>query len=325
MSSNYITIPAYGDAAWRTPVRTASLLPLNINYVGDVRVAEDTNTVYVWTGSAWIAVANPGAAIAIDGITGDVSASGPGVVSATLTATTNGTITTLSGLTSAPVLNHVGTIATGLWNGTASAGQSFLTSGTTYTTPSTVSTNTRFKFTCIGGGGGGSGFSATGASAAGGGGGAGGILYVTGLTPSTSYTVSIGGGGSGGSGAGGAGGNGGSTTITIGATTYTARGGSGVTTTGSTNANGGAGGTASNFTINITGHQGEGADNNNPSTGGAGGDSPWGWGLGGASLGAGGNGNPATGFGGGGGGSHGAGGPTGGAGSAGMILIEWNN
>lgn len=49
-------------------------------------VAADTNTIYIYDTSipGWAPVANPGAAIAIDGLIDDVSATGPGVVSATV-------------------------------------------------------------------------------------------------------------------------------------------------------------------------------------------------------------------------------------------------
>lgn len=204
------------------------------------------------------------------------------------------------------------------------SGQSFITSGITYTTPVNITPQTRFKFTCIGGGGGGGGFSATGASASGGGGSGGGILFITGLAANTAYTIAIGGGGTGGiATTPGNAGNGGNTTLTIGATTYTAHGGTG-SGGGSTNSDGGAGGAATNFTINITGRNGNGADNNNPTALGMGGDAPFGLGLGGASRATGGAGFNATGFGGGGGGSHGTA-ATGGTGSAGCILVEWNN
>lgn len=87
MASNYVNIPAYGSPSWRDPVVLTSQLPVNGNSVGDVRVAEDTNTIYIWNGVSWIAVATPGAAIAIDGLIGDVTATGPGVVVATLSST----------------------------------------------------------------------------------------------------------------------------------------------------------------------------------------------------------------------------------------------
>lgn len=84
MSTQYVDLPAYGDPHWQAPVVLTSQLPLNGNQIGDVRLAEDTNTIYVWNGTAWIAVATPGAAIAIDGLIGDVTATGPGVVPATV-------------------------------------------------------------------------------------------------------------------------------------------------------------------------------------------------------------------------------------------------
>ncbi len=57
----------------------------------------------------------------ITALTGDVTASGPGSVAATLAATSNATLTTLSGLTTAASLATVGTITSGTWNGTTVA------------------------------------------------------------------------------------------------------------------------------------------------------------------------------------------------------------
>lgn len=82
--SQYVDLPATGDRHWRAPVVLTVQLPLSNNSIGDVRLAEDTNTIYVWNGSSWIAVATPGAAIAIDGLISDVLATGPGVVTATV-------------------------------------------------------------------------------------------------------------------------------------------------------------------------------------------------------------------------------------------------
>lgn len=296
----------------------------------------------------------------ITALTGDITASGPGSVTATLATVNNNvgsfgsstaipTITvnakglvtavstnvviapagTLTGTTLASnvvtsSLTAVGTVTIGVWNGTATAGQSFITAGTTYTTPAGITTNTVFKFTLIGGGGGGGGFAATGSSASGGGAGGGGIIWLTGLTASTGYTIAIGAAGSAGiATTPGNAGSGGNTTLLVNATTYTARGGTG-SAGGSTNVNGGAGGTTTNFTIGITGQNGMGSDNSNPSAGGGGGSPPFGLGLGAADLGAGGVGQPGTGFGAGGGGAHGTG-NAGGAGTAGCILVEWQN
>ncbi len=88
MADNYVNLPSVGSGHWKAPVATSAALPLNGNQIGDARISTDTDTIFVWTGSAWLAVATPGAAIAIDGLIGDVLASGPGVVPATL-ATVN--------------------------------------------------------------------------------------------------------------------------------------------------------------------------------------------------------------------------------------------
>lgn len=203
------------------------------------------------------------------------------------------------------------------------AGSSFITSGTTYITPSTITTATMFKFTLIGGGGGGSSANAAADHSSTGGGGGGSILYTSGLTPSTSYTITIGS-----AGAGGAstmvGTAGGATSITIGATTYTASGGSNAAAVIGV---GGVGGAGTNGTINITGQQGGPSMNVATSGGQRGGDSPWGWGLGGAGLAAStaGAGNPATGYGGGGSGAASTGANSGGNGSQGCILVEYYN
>lgn len=82
MADVFINIPNSGSPQWKAPVANATFLPLTGNNNGDVRIALDTDTIYVWTGSAWTAVATPGAAIAIDGLIGDVSATGPGTVPA---------------------------------------------------------------------------------------------------------------------------------------------------------------------------------------------------------------------------------------------------
>jgi hypothetical protein len=217
----------------------------------------------------------------------------------------------------------VGTVTTGTWNGTVTAGVSFLTTGTTYTTPANITTNTLFKFTLVGGGAGGSSPNAAADHGSAGGAGGGLILYISGLSPSTAYTISIGAAGTGGA-SGAVGNPGGNTTLIIGATTYTASGGSAAaTTTGS----GGVGGAATNGTINIAGQNGGGGSTVATATGGQGGDAAFGLGLGGASIGAGitGNGISGTGFGAGGGGSAGSGGPTGGNGTQGCILVEWQN
>jgi hypothetical protein len=134
------------------------------------------------------------------------------------------------------------------------SGSQFITSGTTFTTPSTVNAATWFKFTLIGGGGGGAGTAATNSAAVGGGGGAVGIVTLNGLAASTVYNIAIGAAGSGGAAGANAGSNGGNTTVTIGSTTYTAGFGSGATT-GVSN-DGAAGGACLNTTISISGGTG---------------------------------------------------------------------
>jgi hypothetical protein len=97
-SDTWIELPAYGSPFWKSPVANSGSLPALGNTIGDVRLALDTDTIFVWNGTSWIAVATPGAAIALDGLIGDVTASGPGVATASFTATTNSTLTTLSAL-----------------------------------------------------------------------------------------------------------------------------------------------------------------------------------------------------------------------------------
>lgn len=60
--------------------------PVNPGRDGVQAVAADTNTIYIYDTSipGWAPVANPGAVIAITGLQADVSATGPGVVNATV-------------------------------------------------------------------------------------------------------------------------------------------------------------------------------------------------------------------------------------------------
>lgn len=260
---------------------------------------------------------------------------------ATINTTPSGAVTSAigfkvdtTGQVSAPAFyTTAGTLytdATGKFTAATASGNSFFTSGTTYTTPASTTAASRFKFTLVGGGASGAGSSST-ANTPGAGGGAGGscIVYLTGLTASTGYTMAIGTGGAGGSNTtGNAGGN---TTISINAVTYTASGGSVAAGVGGTQA-GGAGGSTTNATIGITGQAGGSCPPVSAAAfAGYGGSSHYG--MGGASPvkpATGGNtGNAGTGF-----GSGGSGGvtgaatgaaTTGGAGAGGMILVEWNN
>lgn len=205
---------------------------------------------------------------------------------------------------------------------TGTSQHAFLTSGTSWTSPSNALASTVFKITVVGAGGGGGGGNTTGWSAAGGGGGAAAIYYTT-LTANTAYTYAIGAGGAGGAGGGTNDGSlGGDSSITIGATTVTAHGGS--IGKGSSNAANGinqSGTSATNGTINIQGTPGQGGfgdGTGSHSGGGNGGNSIMGAGGYGTTSGGGGNGGNYGGGGGGGGGNNG-----GGSGAQGCILIEW--
>jgi hypothetical protein len=193
----------------------------------------------------------------------------------------------------------------------------FITSGTTYTTPSTITTDTLFKFTLVGGGGGGGGANTTNVGASGGGGGGVGILYISGLTASTGYTIAVGLGGSGGLPPTVAS-IGGTTRITIGGTTYSATGGGAGNNNSGSAAAGGTGGSATNCTITIPGGDGGSALSNN-TLGARGGNSMFGQGA--TDLSTSTNGNNAKNYGGGGGGGRGLT-AEGGIGAPGCIIVE---
>jgi hypothetical protein len=233
--------------------------------------------------------------------------------------------------------SNVGTVTGGTWNGVVTAGSSVLTTGTTYTTPSNITTATLFKFILVGGGGGGGGSISTSTHGSGGGGSAAVIVYAVGLSPSTGYTYAIGAAGSGGISSTTAATAGGATTISLDSITYSAGGGGlGAPSTSGSGTAGGAGGTATNtfgtgFStsgLNVPGQAGafiNGASATVPS--GWGGNSGMGYGMGGQS-------NPVavtsstaqagSGYGGGGSGGIGAT-STGGAGTGGFMIVEWQN
>lgn len=206
--------------------------------------------------------------------------------------------------------------------------ETILVAGTTHTVG--AGTNT-IKLKMVGGGGGGAGCTSVAAAAsAGGGGGAGGYCEKTvGVTPNTTYTYGIGTAGAGASGA--LGGNGGDTTFIVGATTYTAKGGTGAPVATATNAvnayAGGAGGVVgTNGDINASGDAGKPGVQFLVATpvvaSGAGGSGPYG--EGGIGITAVGNGTNGTGNGSGGGGAAtGASAVrTGGNGTVGLIVVE---
>lgn len=61
MSSGYIDLPVNGGATWKDPVASAANLPATGNSPGDVRVVLDTDSIYIWNGTAWILEVAPGA------------------------------------------------------------------------------------------------------------------------------------------------------------------------------------------------------------------------------------------------------------------------
>lgn len=202
-----------------------------------------------------------------------------------------------------------------------------LTTGTSFTTGPTTNS---IRIRGVGGGGGGAGCtSVASAAAAGGGGGGGGYLekFIA-VSPNTAYAYTIGAAGAGASGA--AGGSGTNSTFVVGATTYTAKGGTGapVATASATLTAypGGAGGAVStNGDTNTTGQPGEnGLILIVTPVGVSGGGGSSNFGGGGVGIAAAGNGNAGGGFGAGGSGSlTGASAVrTGGSGTAGCWVVD---
>lgn len=213
----------------------------------------------------------------------------------------------------------------------AGTGQLLKTTYLVSTQTFTTQTSTRTViFEMVGGGGAGGGVTVTNANGVGGGGGAGAYLKKSSVavTGSTGYAFAAGAAGAGSSGA--VGGNGGSSTIVIGATTYTAPGGTGgalgtSSTTAPLQTPGGAGGAVpTNGDINATGSPGGVGVVAVAGTNGSSGDGGSTlFGGGGNPVVASGNGSAAGGNGGGGSGglSLAALARTGGAGTIGAILI----
>lgn len=84
-------------------------------------VADTTHNGYL-ASTDWNTFNNKQAGgVAITSLTGDVTASGPGAAAASLVATSNSTLTTLSALTTASSLASIGTITSGTWNATTIA------------------------------------------------------------------------------------------------------------------------------------------------------------------------------------------------------------
>jgi hypothetical protein len=167
----------------------------------------------------------------------------------------------------------------------------------------------------IGAGGGGGGCNGSGTG--GGGGGAGAYLYANvAVTPGTTYDFAIGAGGT--SSGTTSGTNGGNTTATVGATTYTAAGGTGGTR-GSSGGAGGAGGAATNGDTNTTGVSG-GNGTGAPAAGSGGYAAPFSFFAGTNSAGTTGSNGPTYGAGGSGGRT---GTDAGGSGANGVAIIRW--
>jgi len=86
--SGLIDLDASGAKSWKDPVANASLLPTYGNFDGDTRITLNDQSIYVWKNatSSWIQAATPAIGSAINALIGDVTANGPGSVTATIAA-----------------------------------------------------------------------------------------------------------------------------------------------------------------------------------------------------------------------------------------------
>jgi len=57
----FIQIPPV--TSWRDPVSTLSALPTGGNLTGDAIITQDTQTIYIWNGSAWVAASGGGGTV----------------------------------------------------------------------------------------------------------------------------------------------------------------------------------------------------------------------------------------------------------------------
>jgi hypothetical protein len=309
------------------------------SYVGDFPQTADQ---VGFTPAAGIAATNTQAAIeevvsdtasllAGKASTGAVGSTGITMATARLLGRSTASTGAVEEITLGTNLSFTGTTlnAAGGGGGSVVKGSELVTSGTTWTTPSDITTSTLFKITIVGAGAGGAGCAATLNIKVGGGGGGGvAVLYITGLSPSTGYTIAIGALGAGGAAGANAGSAGGNTSITISGTTYTANGGSGGAT--GTVAAGGAGGATVNIpaapSFSINGESGGFTGiTSDAVTSGKGGSSGLGFGLGGSGRCNNDFGNPASGYGAGGAGAstNSATARAGQDGRRGCILFEW--
>lgn len=60
MASQFINLPAYGDLHWKAPVANVAALPATGNNTGDARVTNNDQSIYIWSGSAWVQVTGGG-------------------------------------------------------------------------------------------------------------------------------------------------------------------------------------------------------------------------------------------------------------------------
>lgn len=195
-----------------------------------------------------------------------------------------------------------------------------------WTTPSDTTTNDEFEAMLVGGGGAGMGGAQGNVQGSGGAGGCAGLSFLTGLTASTNYAFTIGAGGTAGTAGGGGGGSGGTTSLVIGATTFSVGGGSG----GGLGSGGGVCSSFSNVQFGFPGQNGMSSTGYCTSgwcPGPVGGTSGYGLGFGGQDGGTKGSavtaGSNGSGFGGGGqgGGAMLTSQAAGGAGAVGLIMI----
>lgn len=70
---SFRNIPDFGSASWKDPVDTQFLLPTVGNGAGDARVVKSLNTIFIWSGSAWVQVGGgSGVVVSVNGQTGVV-------------------------------------------------------------------------------------------------------------------------------------------------------------------------------------------------------------------------------------------------------------
>lgn len=64
MSGVLINLPGYGAVNWKSSAASVAALPSSGNSPGDARIVLDSFNIYIWSGSAWIDAAGPGAGVA---------------------------------------------------------------------------------------------------------------------------------------------------------------------------------------------------------------------------------------------------------------------